>query len=183
MTDLAEWMSAHGLTEMSFPGSEHSFVSGSAAHRPIRVSYRSCATAAAEGSLLAQQVAARTGGKGQTKHAVLLLAEYCFTPLCQGPPGHAHGGSIAAALDELMGGVGWINGFPVLARKIEVDFVKPVKIGSSYYGCAAITSKTGRKLAMTAVVLDDQGVLVSAAEGLFIELEKERLQALLGVAG
>ena len=42
-----------------------------------------------------------------------------------GPPGHVHGGAMAAALDEAMGAVCWMNGHPVVAatisREIRLD--------------------------------------------------------------
>jgi acyl-coenzyme A thioesterase PaaI-like protein len=108
----------------------------------------------------------------------VLLAELIFTQLCQGPPLHAHGGSVAAALDELMGGAGWLNGFPVLARRIEVDFVKPVKIGVRHFGFAAITQKDGRKLFLTGAVINGDGQILSRSRGLFIELAEHQLQSL-----
>ena len=37
-----------------------------------------------------------------------LRAKVLFGPGTQGPPGHAHGGSMAAVLDEAMGGAAWM---------------------------------------------------------------------------
>jgi acyl-coenzyme A thioesterase PaaI-like protein len=179
MAVIAEWIAAQAVTEMHFPGSEHSFVSGSAANRPIQVTYRKCAAADVLGSALEPSLRSLFAeGEPLTKKTVL-LAELVFTQLCQGPPLHAHGGSVAAALDELMGGAGWLNGFPVLARRIEVDFVKPVKIGVRHFGFAAITQKDGRKLFLTGAVINSHGQILSHARGLFIKLAEHQMQSLV----
>ena len=54
MSVIAEWIAAQTATEMDFPGSEHSFVSGSAANRPIQVTYRKCSAADVLGSAVAK---------------------------------------------------------------------------------------------------------------------------------
>lgn len=179
MALIAEWITAQAATEMDFPGSEHSFVSGSAANRPIQVTYRKCSAADVMGSALVTPLQPLFADGEPLQEKTVLLAELTFTQLCQGPPLHAHGGSVAAALDELMGGAGWLNGFPVLARRIEVDFVKPVKIGVRHFGFAAITQKDGRKLALTGAVINSHGQILSHSRGLFIELAEHQLQTLL----
>jgi hypothetical protein len=39
-----------------------------------------------------------------------LVARVWFGPVTEGPPGHAHGGSIAAVLDEVLGLAAWAAG-------------------------------------------------------------------------
>lgn len=174
---------------MNFPGAEHSFVSGSAAHRPIRVEYRARVLGGdgwpeepsaplrnlLTGSL--RSVLALSDDENPACASRLLLAEITFTELCQGPPGHAHGGSTAAALDELMGGAGWINLHPVLARHIDVDFLAPVPIGTLLFGVGALLRKDGRKIHARAALCSGEGVPLARSRGLFIELSDEQMQS------
>lgn len=48
----------------------------------------------------------------------------------QGAPGLAHGGVIAAAMDEGMGFLLWLLATPAVTAKLEIDYVKPVPVGS-----------------------------------------------------
>jgi acyl-coenzyme A thioesterase PaaI-like protein len=47
----------------------------------------------------------------------------------QGPPGFAHGGVIAAALDEAMALAHHAEGRDVRTRRLEVDYLAPVPVG------------------------------------------------------
>ena len=48
----------------------------------------------------------------------------------QGPPGHAHGGIIAAALDEAMALALHASGLDARTRRMEVEFLAPVPVGA-----------------------------------------------------
>jgi acyl-coenzyme A thioesterase PaaI-like protein len=48
----------------------------------------------------------------------------------QGAPGLAHGGVISAAVDEGMGYLLWLVGSPAVTARLEVDFRRPVPVGS-----------------------------------------------------
>src|SRR4051812_4632347 len=56
----------------------------------------------------------------------VLIARARFGPLSEGPPGHAHGGSMAALLDETMGLAAWFAGHMVVAAKLTMDFKKMI---------------------------------------------------------
>lgn len=46
----------------------------------------------------------------------------------EGPPGHAHGGSLATLLDEAMGMAVWSQGLRVLAANLNVNYKRPVPL-------------------------------------------------------
>jgi acyl-coenzyme A thioesterase PaaI-like protein len=48
----------------------------------------------------------------------------------QGAPGLAHGGVTSAAVDEGMGYLLWLVGSPAVTARLEVDFRRPVPVGS-----------------------------------------------------
>lgn len=60
----------------------------------------------------------------------VLCGKAWFGQAAEGPPGHAHGGSIAAVLDEAMGLSAWISGYPVVTSSLNVYFKSPIPLGS-----------------------------------------------------
>jgi len=55
-------------------------------------------------------------------------AKVMFHDHHEGPPGHAHGGSIATVMDEIMGGAAFAAGYMALAAHLEVDYRNPVPL-------------------------------------------------------
>jgi len=103
-----------------------------------------------------------------------VLARVRFGPGCQGPPGHAHGGSIASVLDEAMGVCAWLGGHPALAARLEVAFRRPVPLGTVATAEAWVVGVEGRKVRIAARLTAD-GTLLAEAEGLFVTLPRERI--------
>lgn len=107
--DDAAWLEQDeaGWTPVTLPASmtSESFVSGDTSGRRLRVRYF-------------QDDADRT-----------LRAKALFGPGTQGPPGHAHGGSMAALLDEALGGVAWMHGHHALAAELNTRFRAMLPIG------------------------------------------------------
>lgn len=99
-----------------------------------------------------------------------LVGRVWFGPWCEGPPGHAHGGSMASALDDAIGKVGWLNGHRVVAAKIEVSFRRMLPLGSDVLIEAWIHEVDGRKVHTRGHLLDAEGAPYAEAHGLFVEL-------------
>jgi len=104
-----------------------------------------------------------------------LRGKIWFGPLCEGPPGGAHGGSVAAVLDEAMGQAGWIAGYPVLAAKIEVNFRKMVPLKIVMTLEAKVVRVEGRKIFVEGRVVGPDGVTYSDSTGLFILFDPKLL--------
>jgi acyl-coenzyme A thioesterase PaaI-like protein len=96
-----------------------------------------------------------------------------FGPLCEGPPRTAHGGSVAAVLDEAMGQAGWLAKLPVVAAKIEVNFRKMLPLGRIMNLHAEVTRVDGRKVFIAARILGPKNELFADSTGLFIVLSRE----------
>jgi acyl-coenzyme A thioesterase PaaI-like protein len=109
-----------------------------------------------------------------------LVAVVWFGPGTEGPPGHAHGGSVASALDEAMGGAAWYAGHPVVAARISVDFREMVPIGTEATIEARIEQVDGRKIRARGRMIGNDGQLYAEGEGLFIVLEHDQLERLAG---
>lgn len=82
-----------------------------------------------------------TAGEGCTTHAKLHVTEHH-----QGAPGLAHGGLLAAALDESLGAVTWLLRVPVVTVHLETNYRQPVPVGSTLLLEAECFAAAGRKI-------------------------------------
>ncbi|NOZ01466.1 MAG: PaaI family thioesterase [Deltaproteobacteria bacterium] len=110
----------------------------------------------------------------ETDQAV--VGKVWFGPKTQGPPGHAHGGSVAAVLDEAMGAAVWLAGHAVLAGTLTCRFRKPIPLGTVATLAAWKESKDGRKVFARSTLHDAGGLLLSEGEGIYIEIPPDRFR-------
>lgn len=103
-----------------------------------------------------------------------LTAKVLLGPGAQGPPGHAHGGSMAALLDELMGAVAWMSGHMVVSAELTVRFKQMLPLGTRCLMQAKVTAADGRKVRTAGTIYDEDGTLFCEGEALFITLDPER---------
>lgn len=78
--------------------------------------------------------------------AVQLRARVWFGPETEGPPGHAHGGSIAAVLDEVLGLAAWNAGYPIVVGNLTVGFRSLLPLQQVVTVETDIVSAAGRKV-------------------------------------
>jgi acyl-coenzyme A thioesterase PaaI-like protein len=107
-----------------------------------------------------------------------LYAKAWFGTKTMGPPGHVHGGAMAAALDEAMGAVCWMNQHRAVAATITVKFLWMLKIESETILEATIERVDGRKVTIRSTLTDLTGRPVAEGQGLFIMLTDEALRTL-----
>jgi acyl-coenzyme A thioesterase PaaI-like protein len=134
-----------------FPGAPQSFVSGDPNGHTLRVVYF--------------QQQDRT-----------LTARAWFGRGAEGPPGYAHGGAVAAVLDEAMGAAAWAGGHPSIAARIEVDFRLPVPLGIDAVVEMSVERIEGRKIATRARLRDADGRVLAESAGLFVRLTDEQIR-------
>jgi acyl-coenzyme A thioesterase PaaI-like protein len=115
----------------------------------------------------------------RTTAAGTLYARAWFGPRTLGPPGHVHGGAMAAVLDEAMGAVCWMNGHSAVAAQISVSFVGMLPIGTETTVEAWIDKVDGRKVHLRSHMKNPPGQIVSEGQGLFVILKDELLASLL----
>lgn len=109
--------------------------------------------------------------------SAVLYAKAWFGRETQGPPGHVHGGAIAAVLDEAMGGACWMNGHRTVAATISVSFLEMLKLASDTTVESRIERVEGRKVYLRAT-LSANARVIAEADGLFIVLKDETINAL-----
>ena len=105
-------------------------------------------------------------GEGMSMLSTLEVGEFH-----QGAPGLAHGGIIATAMDEAMGVLNRLLLVPAVTVHLEVDYVRPVPVGSVLRISTRIAGQVGRKVytSGTATLEADGQVAVQAA-ALFLQV-------------
>jgi acyl-coenzyme A thioesterase PaaI-like protein len=98
-----------------------------------------------------------------------VVARCAITGAHQGAPGLAHGGIVAAVLDESQGFVVAVLGFAAVTGRLEISYRRPVPIGSEVVTHAWATGVAGRKVFTAATMTIDDN-LVAEASGLFIQV-------------
>jgi acyl-coenzyme A thioesterase PaaI-like protein len=94
----------------------------------------------------------------------------------QGPPGFAHGGVIATALDEAMSLLLHGTGTFALTGRLEIELRAPAAVGTFVEVEADVAETDGRRIVLTASAAGEDGP-VATARGTFVEVadpESER---------
>src|SRR6478609_1695902 len=107
-----------------------------------------------------------------------LYAKAWFGKNTMGPPGHVHGGAMAATLDEAMGAAAWMNHHHCVAATIKISFLEMLPVESETIVEAAIDRVEGRKIHLSATLKSLTGKVVAEGTGLFVVLRDEVLRNL-----
>lgn len=75
-----------------------------------------------------------------------LHARIWFGPETEGPPGHAHGGAIAAVLDESLGLAAWAAGYPIVVGNLTINFRNLLPLQKVVTVESKVVSAEGRKV-------------------------------------
>ena len=101
-------------------------------------------------------------------------AVFEVTDLHQGAPGLAHGGLLGTAFDEALGALNWLLLVPAVTARLEVDFRRPVPVGSVLHIDARIVGQSGRKVYTRAEGrLGADGPIALTASALFLQVPLE----------
>lgn len=94
----------------------------------------------------------------------------------QGAPGLAHGGVLAAAVDEAMGFLLWLLAVPAVTAHLEVDYRRPVPVGTRLHLEGEVERVEGRKI-RTRMTARMDGEIAVEARALFIAVGVEHFRA------
>ncbi len=103
-------------------------------------------------------------------------ASLVFGEKAMGPPGHAHGGAIAAVLDEALGAAAWMNGLYSVTARLQIDYLAAVPIGLPVFVEAWIDTADGKKVTLAGCLQDEAGRIFCKTRSLFIEQGREKFQ-------
>ncbi|MFI1917481.1 PaaI family thioesterase [Nocardia sp. NPDC020380] len=93
----------------------------------------------------------------------------------QGAPGVAHGGIVAAALDEASGAVLIPLQQPAVTVKLEVDFRSPARLDAELTVTSSLTAREGRKFFID-TVLTDGDTVIATGRAIFVAVSPEHFQ-------
>ncbi|HEY5674223.1 MAG TPA: PaaI family thioesterase [Malonomonas sp.] len=100
-----------------------------------------------------------------------LVARIWFGPETEGPPGHAHGGSMAAVLDEVLGLAAWSAGHPVVVGNLNVSFRNLLPLLQVVQVDSEVVSVSGRKILVRGKIHAGDGTIFATADCLCIEIQ------------
>ena len=106
-------------------------------------------------------------------------ATYTFSEKHAGAPGIAHGGVVAALVDDVCGGLLFLIREPAVTRTLEVEYLKPVLVGETYELVARVDRREGRKLFIACEGRDSTGVLTFRGGGLFLVVDMSHFETAL----
>jgi len=92
----------------------------------------------------------------------MLRARIWFGPETEGPPGHAHGGSMAAVLDEVLGLAAWAAGYPIVVGNLNVSFRNLLPLKQVVTVESEIVSAEGRKVMVHGRICSGETIYASA---------------------
>ena len=75
-----------------------------------------------------------------------LHARIWFGPETEGPPGHAHGGAVAAVLDESLGLAAWAAGYAIVVGNLNISFRNMLPLQQVVTLESRVVSVAGRKI-------------------------------------
>src|SRR3954469_11157303 len=101
-----------------------------------------------------------------------VAGEVTFGEHHEGAPGFAHGGAVAAALDDALGMLLRRLQRAAVTRRLEIDYERPCFVGRRYDVIARCERIDGRKLWLLGE-LREGGERVAAAHALFISVNAE----------
>jgi len=88
----------------------------------------------------------------------------------QGPPGYAHGGILAAALDEAMSLAAGDGSDPAVTARLELDLRAPAAIGTFLELQATVEPVGDRRLRGSATARREDGTLVAEARAVLVRI-------------
>ncbi|MEJ2200572.1 MAG: hotdog domain-containing protein [Desulfuromonadaceae bacterium] len=91
-----------------------------------------------------------------------LRARIWFGPETEGPPGHAHGGAMAAVLDEVLGLAAWAAGYPIVVGNLNVSFRNLLPLEQVVTVESRIVSVAGRKILVHGRIIHQETVFAEA---------------------
>lgn len=115
-----------------------------------------------------------TGGRFRVRYyrneEGALVARVWFGPETEGPPGHAHGGSIAAVLDEVLGLAAWAAGYAIVVGRLNIHFQKLLPLQTVVEVRSQVVSAEGRKVMVHGGIHGPGDIVYAEADCLCITL-------------
>ncbi len=103
-----------------------------------------------------------------------LHARIWFGPETEGPPGNAHGGSIAAVMDEALGLAAWAEGYSVVVGNLNVSFKNLLPLQKVVTLESRVVSVEGRKIMVHGRLFSDDNTVYAEGQCLCITINNKK---------
>lgn len=103
-----------------------------------------------------------------------VVGRVVFTEPFEGPPGHVHGGFVAAAFDEVLGQAQSLTGRPGMTGRLSTTYRSPTPLHVEIVFRGWVESVEGRKI-LTRATAHAGETLCAECEGLFLSMPPELL--------
>ena len=107
--------------------------------------------------------------------AITATAHINLTRMHEGPPGHIHGGIVAALLDEAMSKLNRPLNVLAMTRHMEIDYLRPAPLHQPLVLVGRHIRREGRKLFHHAEIQHPDGTVMARGKGLFIIVDERPL--------
>jgi len=98
-----------------------------------------------------------------------------FGTAYEGPPGHVHGGWVAAAFDEVLGMIQSLTGLSGMTGTLEVKYLKPTPLHRELKFHAEVDRLTERKI-FASGTLHDGETLCATATAIFVAVDFSKIR-------
>jgi len=105
----------------------------------------------------------------------VIVANVTFGIPYEGPPGHVHGGWVAAVLDEVLGRAQRFSGQMGMTGTLNIRYLAPSPLYKNLRASATLESVEGRKATVSGDLRDGDTVLATAV-GVFIRVDFNALK-------
>jgi uncharacterized protein (TIGR00369 family) len=95
----------------------------------------------------------------------------------EGPPSHAHGGVIAAILDDALGKVSKLRSIIAVTGTMQVNYIRPVPLSEPLTTEGWEVGVNGREHFRAAEIRNARGEVLATGTGTFIEVDPNRMFA------
>jgi uncharacterized protein (TIGR00369 family) len=92
-----------------------------------------------------------------------------------GPPGYCHGGIIATILDDAMSKLSKPRDVIAATSRMTVEYLRPVPLYKPLRVECRELSKRGRRLTRAAEIMDEKGIVLARAQGVFVIINPEQV--------
>lgn len=104
------------------------------------------------------------------------VGKVTLQPGWQGAPGRAHGGVVAAVIDDVLGAILPIIGTMAFTGELTVRYTAPCPLGEELTFRARAVGRDGRKLYLECEGQDASGVVFAKATSTFIAIDLEQFK-------
>jgi acyl-coenzyme A thioesterase PaaI-like protein len=112
-----------------------------------------------------------------------VIGEAQFEQQHEGPPGHVHGGVLAAAFDELLGMTQSLSGATGMTGRLTVHYRRPTPLHMPVHFEGQVQNVSGRKISVIGasfIEVEGERVVTAESEGLFISIPPSMFAAMGG---